>query len=117
MNEVITASSHPTRTHDLRWASNMLCLWGLCAKPACRRARQCRSDPESCLKRYEPLVPEAARIAVAAMAEGKRYGLSYDELRAEGPAEIAAFEDWIARVARAAQSAPAAVDMDRGREA
>jgi hypothetical protein len=102
-----TAHQDPSAIRSLRWAADMLCLWALCAKPACRRARQCRRDPQGCFKRFAPLVPEAAVIAVAAMAEGKRCGLGYDELRAEGPAEMAAYEDWIARVAAAARAAAA----------
>lgn len=89
---------HPALVPQLRWMANMLCLWGLCRRPACRRARACKHDPRQCLARYAPLVPEEARDGVAAMIEGLRAGLGYDELRAEGPDEIAAVEQWIALV-------------------
>jgi hypothetical protein len=95
---------HPALTHDLRTISNLLCLWGLCGKPACRRARQCKRDPRDCLSRYAPLVPDDARDGVAAMFEGKQCGMSYDELRAEAPLEIAAIESWIGLVHAAARA-------------
>jgi hypothetical protein len=85
----------------LRWLANMLSLWALCGKPACRRALTCRRDPDVCLARYAALVPQAAGSAVIIMAEGKRQGLSYDALRAQAPDEIAALEDWWARTAGA----------------
>ncbi len=87
--------------NTLRWVANMLNLWALCGKPACRRARACRRDPDVCLARYAALVPQAAGNAVIIMAEGRRQGLSYDALRAQAPDEIAAFDDWCARIARA----------------
>ena len=102
---------HGEADHNLRWAANMLRLWALCGKPACRRARSCRRDPDACLARYAPLVPEDVRGAVALMAEGKRYGLSYDEVRADAGPEIAAFEGWIARVGCAVR--PAIADEAR----
>ena len=108
---------HPALTPVYRWMANMICLWGLCAKPACRRARACRRDPQDCLARYAPLVPEEAREGVKVLLEGRQYGLSYDDVRADAPEEVAAVENWIARVnasrrngaaRRLAQSAPAA---------
>ena len=93
-----TDPNHPALIPALRWMANMLCLWGLCAKPACRRAQACKRDPHECLKRYAPLVPEDARAGVKAMLEGLQYGLSYDEMRADAPDEVAAVEAWIARV-------------------
>ena len=94
---------HPALTPALRWMSNMIGLWSLCAKPACRRARACQRDPHDCLARYAALVPQAARDGVKAMLEGQRYGLSYDELREDAPDEIAALESWIAQTEAAAR--------------
>jgi len=87
----------------LRWMSNMACLWGLCRNQACGRARQCKRDPRSCLSRYAPLVPDEVRAGVKLMFEGKQQRMSYDDLRAEAPDEIAAVEAWIARVEASAQ--------------
>jgi hypothetical protein len=65
--------------------------------PACKR------DPRECLARYAPLVPEDAREGVKVMLEGLEYGLSYDEVREDAPDEVAAIENWIARVETAAR--------------
>lgn len=88
----------PALIPALRWTSNMACLWGLCRNPACSRARQCRRDPRFCLSRCAPLVPDAVRAGVAFMLDGKQQHISYEDLRAQAPADIAAVEDWIARV-------------------
>ena len=89
---------HPALTPILRWMANMLSLHGLCANAACRRARACKRQPRECLARYAPLVPEDVSEGVAALLEGRRHGLGYDELREEAPDLIAAVEDWTARV-------------------
>jgi hypothetical protein len=89
-------------TSGLRWASNMICLWCLCANPACRRARACKRDPRQCLKRYSPLVPEDARIGAAIMYEGRIRDMSYDEVCKDAHAEVAAVEAWIERANAAA---------------
>ena len=88
----------PALIPALRWMSNMICLWSFCRNDACNRAQQCKRDPRFCLTRYAPLVPEEARDGVKVMLEGLRSGKSYDELFDEAPEEIAAVEDWIARV-------------------
>jgi hypothetical protein len=92
---------HPALIPALRWMANALSLWGLCAKPGCRRAQGCKGDPRQCLARYAPLAPEEARDGVAAMLEGLQSGLSFDDVRDEACAEIAALDDWNARVAAA----------------
>jgi len=89
---------HPAREAALRWLSDLLCLWGLCRNAACRRAQRCARQPDECLARYTPLVPDAAHDGVNAILDGLDRGLSYDELCDDAPAEIAAYEDWIARV-------------------
>ena len=76
------------------WSSNMVCLWGLCARPACRRARCCRGEPRDCMAKYTPLVPEDAREGVKAMFDGLRSRMTFDEMSTEAPSEIAAVEDW-----------------------
>ena len=95
---------YPTLTPALRWTANALCLWGLCGKAACRRARQCRHHPEQCLARYAPLVPEEARIGVMALAQGRHDGVGDEVVRMHAPVEIAAIEDWTARVHAAARA-------------
>jgi len=92
----------------LRWVSNMACLWGFCHNPACRRARTCKRDPRFCLRRYGPLLPDEVRDGLKLMVEGRHSRKSYDDLFGEAPEEIAAVEDWVARV-EASASAPAGV--------
>jgi hypothetical protein len=90
----------------LRITSNLLGLWGLCAKPACRRARACKRNARNCVERYAPLVPEEARIGVLATIEAARCGIGDEQMRADASIEIAALESWIARVHQTARSSP-----------
>ena len=85
-----------------RYAADLLCLWALCGKPACRRARACKRDPKACARRYGPLAPEEARIGALALVQGALDGVDRDEVRRFEPAGIAALEAWRAQVAAAA---------------
>lgn len=98
-----TNTDHPDSAPGLRWASDLICLWCLCANPACRRAQCCKRDARECVARYAPLVPEDARFGATLMHEGRRYGLSYDEVRNDAQDEVAAVENWIARANAAAR--------------
>lgn len=99
----------------LRWMANMICLWALCTKPACRRKRACACDPRFCLTFSAPLVPEEAREGVMVMLEGLQSGAVYDDLRDKAPDEIAALEEWIARVDEsAARPSPVQTPMQVG---
>ena len=86
--------------HDpaLRITSNLLCLWGLWASAACRRAKSCKGNPGDCVTRYSPLVPEDARYGVLAIAAAANDGISDDDMRAGAGAELAALEAWITQV-------------------
>jgi hypothetical protein len=84
--------------------ANMLCLWGLCGRPACRRAQQCKCEPRECLARYAPLAPELARDGVAMLLDALPYRLDYEAVREDAPDELMALEQWRARVA--ASTAP-----------
>jgi len=83
----------------LRITSNLLQLWTLCGKPACRRAQECRRDPAGCVKRYAPLAPEEARCGALALLKGLLDGVDRDEVREFAPDEIEALEQWTARLA------------------
>jgi hypothetical protein len=85
-----------------RWTANMLFLPCLCRKFVCRRTRMCSADPVNCIDRLGPLVPEDAQDGVETLLEGKMEGFTYDEVRAEAPFEIDAYEMWVAKVQRAA---------------
>ena len=87
-----------------RYACDLLCLWALCGKPACRRACACKRDPKSCARRYGPLAPEEARLGMLALLQGTLDGVDRDEVRRWVPAEVAALEAWTVRIAAAADA-------------
>jgi hypothetical protein len=105
-------------THDpaLRITSNLLCLWALCGKLGCRRAKRCKGKPDDCITRYAPLVPEAARCGVLAVAAAGSYGIGDDDMRADAGAELAALEAWIAQVEAAYGDGQAAETDDHTHE-
>jgi hypothetical protein len=67
-------------TRVLRWLSDLIRLYGLCASPACRRAHRCHGEPRDCLPRYAPLVPEDAVAGAEAMIHGRWHRLSFEEM-------------------------------------
>ena len=92
-----------THDHLQRYASDLLCLWAFCGKPACRRARACKGNPRSCVTRFGPLAPEEARFGALALVQGAFDGVEREEVRQYESAAIAALEEWSARVAAAAE--------------
>lgn len=97
-----------------RTASDLLCLWALCGKPACRRARSCKRDPRACARRYGPLVPEEARLGMLAFMQGMQDGVSADVVRAHVPAETAALDAWTDRIEAAVCGGQARETVDHG---
>lgn len=82
-----------------RWRAQMLCLWKLCPKAACRKARACSGDPDFCVERFELLVSDDVRTAVESLHDGKLYGHSYDEACAMAPpGSIEAYDVWLANL-------------------
>jgi hypothetical protein len=79
-----------------RRRANLLCFWHLCAKAVCRRARTCSADPDICMGRLAPFVPEDVRKGVGTLMEGQIDNLSYDEARSRAPLDVQAYESWIA---------------------
>jgi hypothetical protein len=75
-----------------RLIADMFCLWRLCAKPSCRRARACRGDARGCLTGL-PLVPPEALLFLKAMDDDRGF-FTYDEMMARHEEEWAAVEDW-----------------------
>src|SRR6185503_9652079 len=61
------------------WRARMLCLWKLCSKAACRRARACEDHPDVCVEHFMGLAREDVHIAVEVLHDAKRFGYSYDE--------------------------------------
>jgi hypothetical protein len=47
-----------------RWTNDQFGLWRLCANRSCRRPRGCRGEPQLCLERHLPQVPQKARDRV-----------------------------------------------------
>src|SRR3954471_22849472 len=84
----------PPPTPVLRWMANTLTLYGLCGRAACRRACRCRGEPQDCLARYAPLVPEEARDGAKAMIDGLMRGVDFDTMREECKYEIEALGEW-----------------------
>ena len=88
---------------DWRALSDLLRIWALCGRSACRKTRACRGDSRDCIPRCGPLVPEDVRVWVAALMECKRDGLSFDDARAQLPPELeeawAAWSEAVQRIA------------------
>jgi len=84
-----------------RWTANLLGLWRLCDKPACRRAQRCKCAPHLCLARHAPLLPEDVRAGASRLLAGKARGLSYDALCAQAPDAVAALATLHRKPARA----------------
>jgi hypothetical protein len=91
-------TDHPALTPALRWISNVMCLWSMCAKPACRRARKCNGEPRDCLRCYAPLVPEDARAGAEVMLHGVMHRFKFDDLREDASEEIDALMEWNALI-------------------
>jgi len=91
-----------------RARSNFLCFSHLCVETVCRRARTCSADPDICMGRLIPFVPRDVRRGVDALVLGKFDGLSYEQVRANSPFEVSAWEDWIGQIDNSKrESAPA----------
>jgi hypothetical protein len=78
----------PGGPKDWRTLSNMLCIWTLCGRGACRKAGACRGDSRECIPRCGPLVPEDARDCVLELVGCQRRGMSFDDARDELPLEL-----------------------------
>ena len=83
----------PAKIKTARNVSDMLALWPLCAKPACRKAGACRALPLTCLNACLPFVPKAAGAFVFALFDGKEENLCYDDALAQVPEELR--EEWM----------------------
>ncbi len=95
----ITGETEDLTSLDIqRRRANMLRLAHLCVNTVCRRARSCSADPDTCIGRIMPFLPEDVCSGVEALLEGKLEGLTYDEVRAEAPVEVGAYEDWLSKV-------------------
>lgn len=107
MQVITRIHSDPTmdETRMLRGLSDMLCLHGLCERRACRRAQGCRGEPRLCLARYAPLVPDDARAGAKEMIEGRRLGLSFEDLMDGAREEVLSLSAWAMAVAASYRAA------------
>lgn len=81
------------------WRAQMLCLWKICPKAACRRAHDCSADPDFCVERFAALVSEDVHVALDVLHDAKLLGYSYDDACALAPpGSIEAYDVWLAKL-------------------
>ncbi|HWV41432.1 hypothetical protein [Pseudorhodoplanes sp.] len=79
------------------WIAELYCLWRMCPRTACRRARRCRGDACACQTGLA-LVPPEALDFIAAYEQAREEALSYDEMLVVCAEELAALEKWRGQV-------------------
>ncbi len=85
----------------LRLHSDILALWALCEKAACRRARTCRGREPLCFGAVGDLVPVCALPFLAGFVAGQLERLPFDAMLARLPEGAAQhWAAWHAAVAR-----------------
>jgi hypothetical protein len=97
------------------WRAQMLCLWKVCPKAACRKAHACSANPDFCIGRFEFLVDEKVRTAVETLMYAKLHGYGFDDACAmTPPGSIEAYDVWLATLFRQQESAsdPRACETD-----
>ncbi len=77
-NAIPARPSAPT-AEDMRVWGDMMLIWALCAKPACRRARQCRGDALRCMPKLIHLLPEGVRAWLCGLGEAQEAGETFDQ--------------------------------------
>jgi hypothetical protein len=82
-----------------RWIAELYCLWRLCPRSSCRRAKACRGDAQICMSGLA-LVPPDALDFIACFEDARDDGLSYAEMIDACAEEIATLESWRAQVER-----------------
>ena len=98
-----------------RMRAHFLGFPALCTKAVCRKARKCSADPDICMDDMGPDVPDDVRRAVDALITGKIQGLSFDEVFANAPRELAAYCEWLGKV-RDSGAQPHAIRRSRARK-
>lgn len=81
------------------WIADLYCLWRLCPRAACRRAKACRGDGCICQAGLA-LVPSEALDFMLAFEQARDDRLTYDEMIDICSEEIGALERWRAQVER-----------------
>jgi hypothetical protein len=100
--EKTPSAGRPHSVAELRGFADLFCLWRLCARPACRRARACRGDARLCFSRQFHLLPQDVRRWLDELTEMQREGLPFDTAMQElDTTECGiALRDWYAAVSR-----------------
>ena len=82
----------------LRYGADRLCLWVLCRRPSCLRAKACREDPESCTKLMRAWLAALEEASVAAPT------VAAIEEQIATPYELRLYRQWRKAMALAADS-------------
>jgi hypothetical protein len=84
----------------LRVWGDLMCLWRLCAKPGCARARACRGNAWRCFPRNFRLLPDGVQAWFEGVGELQKQGLPFDDAMEQLNAEDegAALRDWYGAV-------------------
>ena len=92
----------PEMVGALRDWGNLLCLWRLCAKPACRRARGCRGESRRCFPLNFHLLPYGVQAWFEWVGEQQQAGVPFDGAMEELDATDLgdALRDWCAAVSK-----------------
>jgi hypothetical protein len=91
----------PGEANSWRLLSNLLHIWALCGRNACRRAQACRGDSRECIPHCGPLVPEDAKEWAIELFKCKCKGLSFDDARVTlSPESEEAWTTWDEAVRR-----------------
>jgi hypothetical protein len=81
---------------SLRWASDFLCLWRVCATARCRRARSCRGSALTCADRNRAVLPPLVREFFIFLLAAKSVRLPFERFWEdwEGRPETEAYFAW-----------------------
>ena len=82
-----------------RWIAELYCLWRLCPRTACRRAKDCRGDACACQSGLA-LVPPDALDFLAVFEQARDDKLTFGEMIEVCSDELSALEQWREQVAR-----------------
>ena len=91
-------SDHPVSIAMARVLSDTLMLWRLCLSARCQRNGKCKGDPHACLAIGGALLSDDVFNGGVVFLQGKTDGLSFDEVFAQCPDELAAFGEWTRRI-------------------
>jgi len=91
-------SDQAVRIAMARALSNTLMLWRLCLSARCQRNGKCKGDPQECLAIGGALLSDDVFKGGIVFIQAKAEGLSFDDVWAQSPDELAAFGEWARRI-------------------